>query len=447
MSGGLATPTIAEQASGPRPRASRVVGAVLFTLVVVVMPLATTTIAVARNDELSVYDEYAHIDYLRRVERGEVPRVGDKVLPETARDVACRTISGRRVADCLADVVPPEAIDAGGYSYEAQQPPLYYAITAVIRQPFTLVVNDFVNAARLTGMVWLSAGLAVLWWFLRACRGAAVVPTAIVCALAGLAPPVVSQASTVTNDAAAILIGALVLVGWDRSRRDQRLSTVLLLCAGAVVLVLIKPLAVIPIGAATLGVLIERWTDSRTLTARLRWAAPAIVAAITYQGWQLVRDARAVVPYAEVVEALLGARAILPEFPYHALGVYSSKLLTAYENGGPNYVAGVAASVGLLCVYTPAIATALGHGKRELQALEIGAVAVAVVAPMLLLAQSYFQVHRGGGASARYSLALIPFFLVAFAPWLEAKGVRRLAAAATLVLLYVTMLDLLTRDF
>ena len=351
------------------------------------------------------------------------------------------------MADCSADVIPPEAIDAAGYSYEAQQPPLYYVFTAIIRQPFTLVVNDFVNAARLTGMVWVSAGLAVLWYFLRSCRGADVVPTATICALAALAPPVVSQASTVTNDAAAILIGSLVLVGWHRLRRDQSLSTVVLLCVGAVVLVLIKPLAVLPIGATTLGLLIDRWTDAPTMLARLRFAVPAIVAGITYQGWQVVRDARAVVPYPEVVEALLSARAILPEFPYHALGVYSSKLLTAFENGGPNYVAGVAASVGLLCVYTPAIATALGHGRRDLQALQIGAVSVAVVAPMLLLAQSYFQVHRGGGASGRYALALIPFFLVAFAPWLEQRGVRRLAVAATAILLYVTMLDLLTRDF
>jgi hypothetical protein len=68
------------------------------------------------------------------------------------------------------------------------------------------------------------------------------------------------------------------------------------------------------------------------------------------------------------------------------------------------------------------------------------------VAPMLLLTQSYFQVQRGGGANARYAIALIPMMVTALAGWLEDKGNRRLAAVAAGVLFVVTMIALLTED-
>ena len=46
----------------------------LFVLVVVVVPVLVIGIAVDRFPTLSVLDEPAHIDYLRRIEQGEVPR-------------------------------------------------------------------------------------------------------------------------------------------------------------------------------------------------------------------------------------------------------------------------------------------------------------------------------------------------------------------------------------
>ncbi|MFP5257255.1 MAG: hypothetical protein ACLGI8_15555 [Acidimicrobiia bacterium] len=422
-------------------------GAVLlFLLVVVLLPATTTAIAVDRFPALSKYDEFAHIDYLRRIDRGEVPRIGDKILPETARDVACRTINGREVVPCSLEEIPLEVIDAQGYSYEAQQPPLYYAATSVVRRVFGIAVNGYVNAARLTGMVWLSAGLAVLWWFFRRRLGAPATVTAVACALVGLAPVVVGQAGIVNNDAAGVLIGSVVLVGYERGRRPLNPATLLVMSAVAVVLVLVKPLAVLPIGASVLALLFGSERAGQRWLARAQVLVPAAAAAVTYQAWQLVRDAREVVPYADVVEVLLGAREILDGYPFHALGVYSSQLLTAFDSGGASYVAGAATTIGLLFVYTPTIATALGHGARELRALQASVVAVAIVAPMLLLTQSYFQVQRGGGANARYAIALIPMMVTALAGWLEDKGNRRLAAVAAGVLFVVTMIALLTED-
>lgn len=436
--------TMQTATSSPRLRPARPLTWLLFIAVVVAIPLTTTTLAVDRLPALSRYDEFAHIDYVRRIEQGEIPRIGEKILPETARDVACRTIGGRVVAPCDAEEIPLEVVDAQGYSYEAQQPPLYYAVTALLRQPFRLAVNDYVNAARLTGMLWTAAALSVLWWFLRRRMDAGVVPTALVCGLLAVAPPVVSQTATVNNDAAGLLVGVLVLVGYDRLRRDQRPAVVVTLCVGACLLVLLKPLAVLPIAAATLGLLFAPAVREGSLMKKVLLVAPALVAGATYQAWQLARDARSIVPYSVVVDVLLGARQTLTEFPYSGLARYSSQFLSSFEAGGTEAMAGVAATVALILVYTPSIATALGHGRRDLEPLHLGLVLVAVLAPMLLIAQSYFTVHKGGGANARYALALLPLFMTALVPWLEERRVRRLATLGFGILLAVTMISLAT---
>lgn len=423
---------------------------VLFLLVVVVMPAVTTVVAVDRFPSLSTLDEYAHIDYLRRIEDGEVPRIGDKVLPETARDVACRTIEGRRVSDCTLPEIPIEAIDAGGYSYEAQQPPLYYAITAVLRQPISLVVNGFVNSARLTGMIWLSAGLGLLWWVLRRRMGTSAMATAVVCGVVGLAPTVMSQAAVVNNDAPAVLTGTLLLLGYDQLRTDDRPRTALLAALVAVVLVLVKPLAILGVGAVTLALLLGSW-DRRDSLRRAAWlVTPAVASVVAYQGWQAVRDARSTVPYAEVMDVLLGAKVTLTEFPFDSLGSHAPRFLLAYWSAdasmfAPVYVTGVAACVGMIFVVTPSVMAAMGEGRaRHMQHLQLGVLAVMLVAPLLLITQSYFVVHKGGGANARYALTLLPLTITGLVPLLERTVLRWAAAASVGILFTVTMIGIAT---
>ncbi len=438
--------------SGPAPRTERRwVAAVLFVLVVVVMPATTTVIAVERFPELSTLDEFAHIDYLRRVEDGQIPRMGDKVLSETARDVACRTIEGRGVSDCQKDVIDPGEVDAEGYSYEAQQPPVYYVITAVLRQPIRLVVHGYVNSARLTGAIWLAAGLAALWWFLRSRMQSSALVAAIVCAIVGLTPTVVSQASIVNNDAPAVLTGVLLLVGYEELRRNPTRRALGIAAVVGVILVLVKPLAILGIGAVTLALLLESRGRRASLGAMARLVVPAAAAAAAYQGWQLVRDVRAVVPYSEVVEVLLRPRTTLTEYPFDAIGIVGPRFVSAYwETGASMFteptVAGIAMCVGLLFVVTPSLSTAMGHGRRDLQPLHIALLAVLLIAPQVLIAQSYFMVHKGGGANARYALTLLPLTMTAVVPWLERRGLRWFALASVLVFLAFTVGGLLTYD-
>ena len=219
-------------------------------------------------------------------------------------------------------------------------------------------MNGFVNSARLAGAIWLAAGLGVLWWFLRRRLRASAVATAIGCTFVGLAPLVVGQTATVNNDAAAVLIGALVLVGYDSLRREPSLRAVVLATVGAAALVMIKPLAILPVGAASLALLVPVLVGERRLRSAAVVLIPALAAVIAYQSWEVIRDVRATVPYEEVTDALLAGRAEVDEFPVRTIGLSLPDLLTAYGvrrgvMGLELYVGGVAATMGLLFVYGP----------------------------------------------------------------------------------------------
>ena len=179
---------------------------------------------------------------------------------------------------------------------------------------------------------------------------------------------------------------------------------------------------------------------------------PALAALVTYQGWEVVRDARAVVPYSEVTDALLAGRPIVDEYPFDVVGTSLTELLTGYgDRGGVQpirpAVAGFAAMIGLLLVYGPSIATAFGRGRRELQHLHIGILTVALAAPVILITQSYLAVSRDGGSNSRYALALIPMMTTAVVSWMDdSRGLRRVAVIGASLLLAVTVIGVSTHE-
>jgi hypothetical protein len=388
-------------------------------LVVVVLPAVLVGLAVATTPALSALDEFAHIDYVRRVSDFEVPRVGDKIEPETAQEAACRKIGGRRPAPC-GEPVDLDRFDALGYQYEAQQPPLYYAVVAAVR-PLVQVgpIGSFVTAARLTGILWLVAGLATLW---LACRrlGSSAAGAALAVVLVQLSPTVLSQSSTVNNDASLLLLGGLCILGFDHLRRDPTLRRGLPLAAGAVVLVLVKPLAVLPVGAATVA-LVFAAPASRRRQALVSGAVVAMAAGAAYVGWNLVRDRRATVPYEVVVEALLGFKRKVDSYPIDAVGSSLNEFFHAYDSISASlidrdYVIGVASVIALVFVLAPTLVRALSISDRgPARALAVGFLAICLLAPPVLVTQSYFTVERIGGANTRYAIGLLPFALVATA--------------------------------
>ena len=100
-------------------------------LVCLVAPAALIVAHIHENPEFSPIDEAAHWDYVTRIANGGFPRLGQRLQPSTLRTLACRkTALSKPVAPpCSQRILRPDQFAGGGYQYEAQQPPVYYAVT------------------------------------------------------------------------------------------------------------------------------------------------------------------------------------------------------------------------------------------------------------------------------------------------------------------------------
>jgi hypothetical protein len=177
----------------------------MAVLVCVLAPVILVGLQIHKNPHFSPIDESAHFDYVERVSRGELPRQGEHVTDTTLREVACRKTAtpGFRTPPCDLRVLRYEQF-SNSWSYEAQHPPVYYALTAAMRWVAEkLGAANLLVATRLAGIVWLVGGLLLLW---AAARSMAVEPLPLAAGLLLVAasPVVVYSNAIVNNDAAAV---------------------------------------------------------------------------------------------------------------------------------------------------------------------------------------------------------------------------------------------------
>jgi hypothetical protein len=424
-------------AGRPDAPTNRWVRLAVVLFVAVALPSTLVALVAVNSPEFSALDEPVHSDYLRRVEQGQVPRMGDKVLEATARDVQCRTVQGRTNEPCELPRHDPELLGAEGYQYQAQHPPLYYAVTALLRQVARLgPADDFVTTARLTGMAWLSAGLLVFWGAARR-LGCRFWPTALLTALLGLSPGVVYQSATINNDAAAILTGSAALLMFAQLRRGASARAVAGWTTVAVALVLVKPTGVISIAAACVALVVDATIDRR-LTGRrsVPFAVPLIGGLMAYGGWSVVREARGYVDYAVVLEALLSFK-MTDEFPLDDLVANVTRLIMSYSSGGlpisPPFVSGPAFLITFALVaagLVPLVAARGGDAAQRVGSLGLLALVTGGPAFTVLF---YLDYSIEGGPSPRYGLSLLPLLAVAAASTYRTR--RALAVLSVLGLL------------
>jgi hypothetical protein len=412
----LAIDERAGDADGPLQRWQQV-GMVL--LVAVALPAVMVLFVIWRNPEFSVLDEAAHSDYLRRIEQGEVPRVGDKLLEATVRDVQCRTVQGRTNAPCGLPSYEPEIMGAEGYQYEAQQPPLYYVVTAGLRQVARIgPADDFVTTGRITGAAWLSAGLLV---FVAACRrlGCRWWPTLVVTSLLAIGPGVLYQSATINNDAAAMLTGSLALLMFARLRERVSVGGVAIWSVASVLLVFVKPTGVVAIAAGCLALLLDGWIERRLSPKRVvAYLVPLLAGLAAYGAWGQIREARATVDYDVVLESLLSFKQI-DNFPLDNVSSTITRLLGAYGSGGipiaPTYVSEPAFVAFLALAAAAAAALWLRRGGGAAQRVgSIGLLAMLVGGPAFTVL-FFWDYSIEGGPSSRYGLSLLPLVAAAAA--------------------------------
>lgn len=199
---------------------------VLVLITCVLLPIALITVHAHVNPRFSLQDEWAEFDYVDRIGMGEIPRLGEFLLPSTLRAMACQRVAypGIDWPSCDSPTLTPKQFGVHAYQYEAQQPPTYYAVTAVLRWiPHHLLgVRSLLTATRLTGIFWLVAGLLLLWGAgalmkIRPSR------LAIGVLLLGCSPWVLYESSIVNNNASGVFAGSLLAfvaaLAWRRRGR------------------------------------------------------------------------------------------------------------------------------------------------------------------------------------------------------------------------------------
>ena len=159
---------------------------------------------------MSRIDEPTHADFAYQVAHGHIPAKGDVIAPEIRSIWACMGEERYSLPECGADPWPwlfPYNADQYNFSH----PPLYYVTVGIPARAIAAVTPlNFVEAGRLSGILWLTAGMFMLYVALR--RWKVDPAISMVAPLLLVSFPRVLHASTTINpDATATLGGALAL--------------------------------------------------------------------------------------------------------------------------------------------------------------------------------------------------------------------------------------------
>src|SRR3974390_1045876 len=221
-------------------------------LVCVIVPTSLIGLHIHENPRLSPIDEAAHYDYVSRIADGGFPRLGQFLLPSTLHLISCTGTALAISAPHCPGSSNPRNYAGGGYQYEAQQPPTYYVATVPIRWVDAhLFGMSPLTAARAGGVLWMSAGLILLWMAGRIV-GLSVIRLLPAMLVLACGPVAIYESAIVSNDAPSIFAGALIAflgaLAWARPGR----WTLPVLAAGAFLVTSLKlndALAVVVVSA------------------------------------------------------------------------------------------------------------------------------------------------------------------------------------------------------
>lgn len=411
-------------------------------LLLCLLSIASVSFFVRDYRAIGPIDELQHIDYAARVSRGDLVELGTKVGTTAMREEACRGIDADfQPPPCDARRLRPEQFQEEGYNTAAAHPPTYYLVSGVMARMMGFVgVDSFVTALRLTGGVWLAAGL-VTTYLLALRLGARRVPAFSICLGLLFTPLVIYTAGTANNDAPAVFVGALAVLLTVKVREEE-LPAYVLAIAGFVVGG-IKATNLVVLGLC-LGLLVLRGMRSADTGRRSRllvaggWLCGSTV--ITLLGWNAVVALTTVIPASEIpmTRRFVIQRLQVRHVVSQALaGVPPTA--TAYR---PGFLGNIEVSiwtrmldVGIVAATAiAAVAEKGGALVRRIGGLSL--LAMLAVGPFFVVL-NYVQYHTFVPIPSRYGMALLAPALAAFA-----AAVRRrvtMFAVAGVVAYGVTM--------
>jgi hypothetical protein len=319
---------------------------------------------------------------------------------------------------------------AKGAQYNSAHPPLYYVVTGLAARAGSAVTGrGFLGVARILGVAWLTTGLWLLLAALRRLCMSWTLATSVT-ALVALAPGHMHASSTVTNDAAAVLAGALAL--WVTLRLLQGASSWLAFAAVGSVVVSLKfifALALVPGGVALLLQLLRVPEDRPRLLRAL--TAGVTGAATTVAGWTLNHASRG---SSMSENPVLGINT--REAEGILFGATTANLLAGWPPVSQHFlqtgleepqVALWAALVTLLLGSAPLMGLA---ARRSVIAcdLSLGAIIGLLSMPVFVELHTYATYgHYFPAVSPRYGLALVPALALALATTVRGRAMENFA--------------------
>ena len=283
-------------------------GALMITCMLAAAVLVVLHVAAFR--QMSPVDEIQHLDYMLRVESGDLVHRGDLLLPETRRIVACRgfdpALSGMLASDwvepiCGDDALRPDQFPQLGFNTAWRHPPTYYVITAGLASIIELVpgVDDTLSAARLSGIAWAIGTVGVMWALFGA-FGVARANRVLLVLFLVASPAVLFYLSVVTEDATAVAAGAGALLAVRVWQQGRALAWLPISVAGVTVALKWTNLAGVA-AAAVFLIAAEVLGDRKRLRHALRVVLGMFGACVlTIGGWYVAQTALAKVPAEEI---------------------------------------------------------------------------------------------------------------------------------------------------
>ena len=205
---------------------------VLAALLLVVLHITAYTV-------IGPKDELQHVDYADKVSHLDYPRFPEPIGQRPLREEACRRIDSTfdvAVPACGLPSYDPKQFQEDGLSTQTFHPPLYYVAIGFTARAARAVLgfSGMVGVERLLGAVWLGAALCFAYAAARRLGADTWVTVALLLMVAS-AEPILYVHSTVSNDATAVLTGALCLFAVVRDKATWTWASAALLVGAGVV--------------------------------------------------------------------------------------------------------------------------------------------------------------------------------------------------------------------
>lgn len=397
-------------------------------------------LSVDRAPQLSPFDEWTHADYAYQVSHGHIPAKGSTLAPEILREFSCHGLwTPFNMPACGTKSPSPSQYPSRGEDYNWSHPPLYYAITGFITRGVDALIpgQHFITIARLVGILWLFTAMMVLYFAVRM-FGAAWQFALAAAAAIPLIPLVLHGGSTVNNDAAAPVCGALALwlLGWVLVRKHTGWVIPLVLTVAATATKVLNGLPFLVVLGTFLVIGVVRWHGGDATSGRrlvILTAVSVVGFVVVYKGWAAFQSGRGLANWVNPVAGTSDrATQGLPfdellSTSFTGLNFVANYFLPSSINGEKVLLWNRA--IAAVASAAPFVALLAFRARTWQWLVGLTALLGVLAYPLVVEVQIHLDQHGRYFPSvvARYGIAFVPFLLAAMALAVDKRHLRKVS--------------------